>query len=116
MWMTMHTFIYWTGSVSTGAAGVTPVSASEKNTRSVVNLGFEMKSSLAIQCLLATQRLAEGIGGNHKTGSAYVVLGQVGQDRLEFGAPLRVAARNSPAGGASRCGSFALTLSSSVRR
>jgi hypothetical protein len=32
MWMTMHTFIYWTGSVSTGAAGVTPISASEKKT------------------------------------------------------------------------------------
>ena len=49
---------------------------------------------------LAAQRLADGVGRDRKAGAADVVLGQVGQNRLELGAPLRVAARNRPPGSA----------------
>src|SRR6202030_140750 len=49
---------------------------------------------------LAAQRVTDGVCGDRKTGAGDILLGQVGQNRLKFGAPLRVAARNRPPGSA----------------
>ena len=42
------------------------------------------------QCRLAAERRADGISGDRKARAADVVLGQVGQNGLELGAPLRM--------------------------
>src|ERR1700738_3335803 len=52
------------------------------------------------QCRFAAQRLAYIVARDRKPRAADVVLGQVGQNRLELGVALRVAARDGAAGGA----------------
>ena len=76
--------------------------------RGVVRHKIEQKLDAApCQCFaelrqrrFAAQRLAYSVARNRKPGAADVVLGQVGKNRLELGAPLRIAARNGAAGGA----------------
>jgi hypothetical protein len=47
---------------------------------------------------VATQRLADGVSRDREAGAANILLGQVGQNSLKFGAPLRITARNCPPG------------------
>jgi hypothetical protein len=49
---------------------------------------------------VATQRLADGVRRNREAGAANILLGQVGQNNLKFGAPLRITARNCLPGSA----------------
>src|SRR5882757_11339929 len=47
---------------------------------------------------VATQRLADGVRRDREAGAANILLGQVGQNGLKFGVPLRVTAQNRPPG------------------